>query len=59
MRMMKSLLQAMRLFHYMMGITAPKPEDERKILWVWVGILLLFVLLGTGFAFFIVARILR
>ena len=55
---MKALLQAMRMFHYMLGITAPKPEDERKILGLWIGIVLFILLLGVGFAFFIISRIL-
>ena len=54
---MKALLQAMRLFHYMVGITAPEPKDERKILALWIVIIVLLILLGVGFAFFIGTRI--
>lgn len=56
---MKALLQAMRMFHYMLGITAPAPKDERKILLLWITIILLLILLGVGFAFFIITRVLR
>lgn len=56
---MKALLQAMRLFHYMMGITAPKPENERKILVLWIVIVVVLLGFGTAFAFFIVSRILK
>ena len=56
---MKALLQAMRMFHYMLGITAPAPKDERKILVVWIATILLLILLGVGFAFFIISRVLQ
>lgn len=56
---MKAILQAMRMFHYVLGITAPEPKDERKILWIWIVAILLLILLGIGFAFFIITRVLR
>lgn len=54
---MKALLQAMRMFHYMIGITAPARKDERKILMLWIAIICLLILLGVGFAFFISTRV--
>lgn len=47
------------MFHYVLGITAPEPKDERKILWIWIVAILLLILLGIGFAFFIITRVLR
>lgn len=49
----------MRLFHYMVGITAPKPEDEKKILFLWIGVILSLALLGVSVAFFLIPRVLR
>ena len=49
----------MRLFHYMVGITAPEPKDERKILILWIATIVLLVLIGIGFATFIVPHIFR
>jgi len=54
---MKALLQAMRMFHYMVGITAPARKDERKVLVLWIVIILLLILLSVGFAFFISTRV--
>jgi len=54
----KFLLEAMRMFHYMVGITAPKPKDEKKILFLWIGVVLGLMLLGVGAVFFLIPRIL-
>jgi hypothetical protein len=54
---MKSLLEVMRLFHYVVGITTPKPEDERKILLLWIAILVTLVATGVGLVVFIIPRI--
>jgi hypothetical protein len=56
---MKFLLEAMRMFHYMVGITAPRREDEKKILFLWIGVVLGLVLLGVGVAFFLIPRVIR
>ena len=56
---MKYLLEIMRVFHYVVGITTPKPEDERKILLLWVGVLITLVLIALGTAVLIVPRVLR
>lgn len=56
---MKSLLAAMRLFHYMLGITAPKPQDERKILALWIVIIVGLCVLGLAFAFFVAQFVFR
>jgi uncharacterized membrane protein YczE len=56
---MKFLLEAMRMFHYMVGITAPRREDEKKILFLWIGVVVGLVLLGAGVAFFLIPRIIH
>ena len=56
---MKSLLAAMRLFHYMLGITAPKPQDERKILALWIVVIVGLCVLGMAFAFFMAQSVFR
>lgn len=56
---MKSLLAMMRLFHYVVGITAPPKEQERLVFFVWIGIGVGITLLGVLLALFIVPYILR
>jgi len=56
---MRFLLQAMRLFHYMLGITAPEPKDERKILLIWIATIVAIVLIGVAFAIFIIPHVFR
>jgi hypothetical protein len=55
----KYLLEVMRLFHYMVGITTPKPEDERKILFLWMGILVVLVAVAVGLFLLIVPHVFR
>lgn len=56
---MKSLLEVMRLFHYAIGITTPRPEDERKFLLLWIAILVVLVAGGVGLVAFIIPRIIH
>lgn len=56
---MKFLLAIMRMFHKMMGITAPTPEQERKILLLWLITFLIFVLIGVAFVFLVAPQLLR
>ncbi|HMC32211.1 MAG TPA: hypothetical protein VKL99_15365 [Candidatus Angelobacter sp.] len=56
---LKYLLEAMRMFHYVVGITTPKREDERKILLLWIGIFIGLLGLGVGLVFFLIPRVLR
>lgn len=56
---MKTLIVAMRLFHYMVGITAPPKEREILVLLIWIGAAAAIVILGLGCAWFIVPRVLR
>lgn len=56
---MKYLLEIMRLFHYVVGITTPKPEDERKILFLWIGIVIGLILIALGTTLFLMPRVLQ
>lgn len=56
---MKYLLEIMRLFHYAVGITTPKPENERKILFLWIGILVGLILLAVSLVLFIIPHVVR
>jgi hypothetical protein len=56
---MKYLLEAMRAFHYVIGITTPKPEHERKILLLWIGIFIALLTLGVGLVLFLLPRLMQ
>ncbi len=56
---MKSLLAMMRLFHYMVGITAPPKEKERLVFFLWIGVIAGLALLAILCARFIVPYVLR
>jgi hypothetical protein len=43
----------------MMGITAPEPENERKILLLWISAFLILLLIGVLFTFFVMRHVLR
>jgi hypothetical protein len=53
------LLQLLRMFHTVLGITPPKPEHERAYLLAWTGALVLVILTMIGFALLIVPHIMR
>jgi hypothetical protein len=36
---MRFLIYLMRGLHSVVGITAPKPEEEARIVWLWMGLL--------------------
>jgi hypothetical protein len=56
---MKYLLEAMRAFHYVIGITTPKPEHERKILLLWIGIFIALLVIGVVLVMFLIPRVMR
>ena len=56
---MSFLLQLMRMFHTVLGITPPKPEHERAYLLAWTGALVLVILTMVGFVLLMVPRIMR
>jgi hypothetical protein len=56
---MKTLLEMMRLWHYVLGITTPDRKDEVKILFVWIVSALALILIAAATFFFIVPRVIR
>ena len=56
---LKPLLEAMRAFHYVIGITTPKPEHERKILLLWIAIVVALLSMGIALVFFLLPRVMR
>ncbi|HEU5402197.1 MAG TPA: hypothetical protein VFU86_12620 [Terriglobales bacterium] len=38
---MRLLIYLMRGLHSVIGITAPKPEDEAKVVLIWIGLLMI------------------
>lgn len=55
---MNSILAVMRMFHYMVGITAPDKKQERLVLGIWIGLAVGLIVLGLLFTLFIVPRVL-
>ena len=56
---MKSLYAMMRLFHYVVGITAPAKDKEKLVFFVWIGVFVGIAALLVLFASFIVPYVLR
>ena len=56
---LKPLLEVMRAFHYVIGITTPKPEHERKILLLWIAIFIGLLLMGVALVMFLIPRVMR
>lgn len=56
---MKTLLTMMRIFHYVVGITAPDKKHEKQILIVWIGVFVSLVLLALLFTRFIISELIR
>jgi hypothetical protein len=55
----RSLLSMMRVFHYVVGITAPDKKHEKQTLLVWIGLLFGLTSLGFFFAWFISTQLFR
>jgi hypothetical protein len=56
---LKPLLEAMRAFHYVIGITTPKPEHERKILLLWIAVILGLLGMGVALVVFLMPQVFR
>ena len=56
---MKTLLSMMRIFHYMVGITAPDKKHEKQIFFVWIGVGITLLSLGLIFTLFITSEIFK
>jgi hypothetical protein len=55
---MKTLLAILRFFHYMIGVTAPSKDQERMVLFVWIGVVIGLLLLAVALVWVLVPRIL-
>jgi hypothetical protein len=56
---MEFLLQLMRMFHAILGITPAKPEHERRFLLLWAVALILIFLFGLALVLLLVPRIMH
>lgn len=55
----KTLLTMMRIFHYVVGITAPDKKHEKQILFVWIGVFIGLVVLTVLFTRFIISELIK
>jgi hypothetical protein len=55
----KFLLELLRMFHMVLGITPAKPEHERRYLLLWTVALVLVILIMVGVALLVVPRIIQ
>lgn len=42
----------------MVGITAPGPEHEKQVLFLWIGVIFALVLIGVSVILFLLPRVL-
>lgn len=49
----------LRMFHYVVGITAPDKKHEKFVLFLWIGLFIAFLIAGLLFTFFIVPHIIN
>lgn len=56
---MKTLLAMMRVFHYVVGITAPDKKHEKQTLLVWVGLFVALMSLAVVFTLFIIPEVFK
>jgi hypothetical protein len=55
----KTLFAMMRIFHYVVGITAPDKEHEKQTLLLWIALAVALLALTVLFTWFIVLRVLN
>ena len=51
------LVYLMRGLHSVVGISAPKPEHEKWVALLWIGVAFLMLLIVAGFGYFILNSI--
>jgi hypothetical protein len=56
---MKPLLELMRIFHAILGITPAEPERERAYLLLWIGVFALIIVVIAACVFLLVPRIMH
>jgi hypothetical protein len=54
---MRFLIYLMRGLHNVVGITAPKPEHEAKVVFVWIGIAVTMVIGVAALGYFFISMI--
>jgi hypothetical protein len=55
----KTLLSMMRIFHYVVGITAPDKKHEKQILFVWIAVFISLAAIAVLFTRFIISELIR
>jgi hypothetical protein len=55
---MKFLVTIIRYIHYTLGITTPRPEEERKVVAIWVISTLFIIAVSVGFLFLLTSKLL-
>jgi len=57
MELMGFLIYLMRGLHNVVGISVPKPEQEKWVVLLWLGVAIAMMLLVAGFGYFILNSI--
>jgi len=52
---MRFLATVVRYLHYTIGITTPRPEQERTFIFIWIGASLLIAGVSVGFFFLLLS----
>lgn len=56
---MKTLLSMMRMFHYVVGITAPDKKHEKQTFFIWIGVGITLLSLGLLFTLLITRELFK
>ena len=54
---MRFLATVVRYLHYTIGITTPRPDQERMFIFIWMGATLLIAAVTVGFFFVLLSSI--
>ena len=54
---MPFLAAVVRYLHYTLGITTPRPEQERMFVFIWIGATVLIVIVAVTFFLLLVSQI--
>jgi hypothetical protein len=52
---MRFLVAVVRYLHYTIGITTPRPDQERMFVAIWIGASLIIALASVGFFFLLLS----
>ena len=53
---MRFLAAVVRYLHYTIGITTPRPDQERMFVFIWIGASLLIAAISVGFFFLLISQ---